>query len=248
MTTPAAQAPAPVPAPGADWLIEGRGLRRVFASGGVQTVALARVDLFVPRGQMLAIIGPSGSGKSTLMALLGCLDRPSSGSYRLDGRDVTHLSDDELSAVRNRTIGFVFQSFHLLPRSTARENVELPMIYAGQAARARRARATELLESVGLGHRLHHRPNQLSGGENQRVAIARALVNDPPLLLADEPTGNLDSRSGADILDLFVRLNRQQGVSVILVTHDPRVAERCDRVVELLDGLAVRDTLPGGPP
>jgi putative ABC transport system ATP-binding protein len=197
---------------------------------------------------MLAIIGPSGSGKSTLMALLGCLDRPTEGTYRLDGRDVTHLSDDDLSAVRNRAIGFVFQSFHLLPRSTARENVELPMIYAGLPGRERRARADTLLTTVGLGHRLGHRPNQLSGGENQRVAIARALVNDPPLLLADEPTGNLDSRSGAEILGLFQALNRDRGVSVILVTHDPRVAERCHRVVELLDGRVVRDTAPEGAP
>lgn len=228
-------------------LIEGRGLRRVFATGGIETVALAGVDLAIRHGEMLAIIGPSGSGKSTLMALLGCLDRPTEGTFHLEGRDVTRLSDDELSAVRNRTVGFVFQSFHLLPRSTARENVELPLIYAGVPRRERRARSRALLESVGLGHRLDHRPNQLSGGENQRVAIARALVNDPRLILADEPTGNLDSRSGAEILALFRGLNRDRGVSVILVTHDPRVAEKCDRVIEILDGHVVLDSAPVAP-
>ena len=227
---------------GVPFLIEGRGLRRVFSTGGVDTVALASVDVTIRHGEMLAIIGPSGSGKSTLMALLGCLDRPTSGTYLLEGRDVTRLSDDDLSAVRNRTIGFVFQSFHLLPRSTARENVELPMIYAGVPRRERRERSKARLEAVGLGHRLDHRPNQMSGGENQRVAIARALVNDPGLILADEPTGNLDSRSGTEILGLFTRLNREQGVSVILVTHDPRVAEKCDRVIEILDGVVTRDS------
>jgi putative ABC transport system ATP-binding protein len=232
----------------APFLIEGRGLRRVFSTGGVDTVALASVDLAIRHGEMLAIIGPSGSGKSTLMALLGCLDRPTGGTYLLEGHDVTHLSDDDLSAVRNKTIGFVFQSFHLLPRSTARENVELPLIYAGVPRRERRLRSKALLESVGLGHRLDHRPNQMSGGENQRVAIARALVNDPGLILADEPTGNLDSRSGTEILGLFTRLNRERGVSVILVTHDPRVAEQCDRVIEIFDGLVVRDSRKGDAP
>jgi putative ABC transport system ATP-binding protein len=223
-------------------LIEGHGLRRVFASGGVETVALAGADVAIAHGEMLAIIGPSGSGKSTLMAILGCLDRPTSGTYLLEGKDVTRLNDDALSAVRCRTIGFVFQSFHLLQRSTASENVELPLIYAGVSRRDRRHRSRALLESVGLGHRLDHRPNQMSGGENQRVAIARALVNNPRLILADEPTGNLDSRSGTEILGLFRRLNNERGVSVILVTHDPRVADKCDRVLEILDGQVMRDS------
>jgi putative ABC transport system ATP-binding protein len=222
-------------------LISARGLRRVYQAEGVETVALDHVDLDVRAGEMLAIIGPSGSGKSTLMALLGCLDRPSAGTYHLSGRDVTKLSDNELSSVRNRLIGFVFQSFNLLSRATALENVELPQIYAGISWGARRARAKQLLESVGLGHRTRHRPNALSGGEMQRVAIARALANDPSLILADEPTGNLDSRVGTEVMALFRNLNHDRKVTVIIVTHDPKVAAQCDRIVEVLDGRVLRD-------
>jgi putative ABC transport system ATP-binding protein len=226
----------------AEWLIDAGGLRRAYRSEGVETIALEHVDLRVRRGEMLAVMGPSGSGKSTLMAILGCLDRPSAGTYVLEGRDVTRLTDNDLSAVRNRLIGFVFQSFNLLVRATALENVELPQVYAGVSRRERRARARALLEMVGLGHRTHHQPNALSGGEMQRVAIARALSNDPRIILADEPTGNLDSKVGAEVLGLFRQLNRERGVTLMVVTHDPRVAAECDRVVEILDGRVVRDT------
>jgi len=222
-------------------LLSVRGAGRVFGKGDASTVALENVNLDILSGEMTALTGPSGSGKSTLMAILGCLDRPTSGSYHLLGQDVTRLSDDALSAVRNRTIGFVFQSFNLLQRSTAIENVELPQVYAGVSRHARRKRATALLESVGMGHRLFHRPNTLSGGEMQRVAIARALANDPRLVLADEPTGNLDSHSGQEILRIFHEMNRERGVTIVIVTHDPGVAAQCRRVVELLDGRLVGD-------
>ena len=226
-------------------LIDARGLRKTYFSvAGAGTEALCGVDVSVRPGEMLAIIGPSGSGKSTLMAILGCLDRPTSGTYHLNGRDVTGLTDDEASAVRNRQIGFVFQSFNLLPRATAVENVELPLIYSGMPRGRRHARAKEMLELVGLGHRLTHRPNALSGGEMQRVAIARALVNEPSLILADEPTGNLDSRVGAEVMEFFHRLNRERGVTLIIVTHDSRVAAQCKRVIEILDGLVVSDGAP----
>jgi putative ABC transport system ATP-binding protein len=230
-----------VSSPPEELLIDAHGLRREFSSEGITTVALEHVDLEVRPGEMLAVIGPSGSGKSTLMAILGCLDRPTRGSYSLAGRDVTQLGDNELSGVRNRMIGFVFQSFNLLGRATALENVELPQIYAGRSRRQRRIRARELLEAVGLGHRTGHRPSALSGGEMQRVAVARALANEPQLIFADEPTGNLDSRVGAEVMALFRRLNRERGVTLMIVTHDPRVAEQCDRVVEILDGRVVRD-------
>ena len=211
-------------------------IRRVFQGQDVATVALADASLRVKPGEMVAIMGPSGSGKSTLMAILGCLDRPTSGSYWLAGREVTELSDDELSAVRNTMVGFVFQAFILLQRSSALENVELPQVYAGIAPKARRENASRLLRSVGLGHRLGHKPNELSGGELQRVAIARALANDPRLLLADEPTGNLDRKSGAEIMDIFRRLNRDQGMTEVVVTHNAEVAARCDRTVIIEDG------------
>jgi putative ABC transport system ATP-binding protein len=235
---------APATQPGA--LIDAEALRREFHSEGVTTVALAHVDLRVQPGEMLAIIGPSGSGKSTLMNILGCLDRPSGGRYRLAGEDVTELGDGRLSAVRNRQIGFVFQSFNLLQRASAEENVELPLIYAGRTRRQRRERARALLTAVGLGHRMHHRPTALSGGEMQRVAVARALANDPSLILADEPTGNLDSRSGAEVMELFHKLNAERGVTLIVVTHDPRVADECQRVVEIFDGKVVRDRAAAG--
>jgi ABC-type lipoprotein export system ATPase subunit len=215
---------------------------KVYDLGSVRVEALRGVSLAIDRGEYVALVGPSGSGKSTLMNTLGCLDRPTSGSYVLDGREVTTLSKDERAHVRNRHLGFVFQSFNLLARTTALENVELPMVYArGVAARDRRRRAREALESVGLGDRLDHHPTQLSGGQQQRVAIARALVNGPSILMGDEPTGNLDSRTGQDVIDLFRRLNREQGLTVIIVTHDPEVAAAADRVVTLRDGLVVAD-------
>jgi ABC-type lipoprotein export system ATPase subunit len=215
---------------------------KVYELGSVRVEALRGVSLAIRRGEYVALVGPSGSGKSTLMNTLGCLDRPTAGSYLLDGREVTRLSKDERAAVRNRHLGFVFQNFNLLPRTSALENVELPMVYArGITARERRRRAREALESVGLADRLDHHPTQLSGGQQQRVAIARALVNGPSILMGDEPTGNLDSRTGRDVIDLFRRLNREQGLTVIIVTHDTGVAAAADRVVTLRDGLVVSD-------
>jgi putative ABC transport system ATP-binding protein len=217
-------------------VIEARGVTRSYGSGRVSVDALRGVSLTISRGEYLAIVGPSGSGKSTLMNLLGLLDRPTSGALLVSGRDVATLSDTELAEVRNRTIGFVFQSFNLLARTPALENVALPLVYRGVRASHRHQRAREALESVGLGHRLDHLPSQLSGGEQQRVAIARALVGDPDVVLADEPTGNLDTRSGAEVMELFERLNTDRGVAVVLVTHDPAVAARAHRRIQVRDG------------
>jgi len=223
-------------------LIEVTAVAKHYDLGSVRVEALKGVSLAIERGEYVALVGPSGSGKSTLMNTLGCLDRPTSGSYRLDGREVVTLSKDERAAVRNRHLGFVFQNFNLLARTSALENVELPMIYArGIPARERRRRAREALESVGLADRLDHHPAQLSGGQQQRVAIARALVNGPSILMGDEPTGNLDSRTGQDVIALFRRLNQEQGLTVIIVTHDPEVAASADRVVTLRDGLILSD-------
>ena len=222
--------------------VEVRDVARSYRLDGVSVEALRGVTLRIEQGDYVAIVGPSGSGKSTLMHLLGCLDRPTSGSLLLGGRDVAHLSDSELADLRNHTIGFVFQSFQLLGRTSALENVALPLVYRGLRRGDRRTLAAAALESVGLGHRLGHRPGQLSGGEQQRVAIARALVGEPTVLLADEPTGNLDTASGADVMALLGRLNSERGVAVVVVTHDLAVAGHADRRVHLRDGLVEQDT------
>jgi putative ABC transport system ATP-binding protein len=222
------------------WVIDVRGLRRSFKLGDEVVEALRGVDLQIGRGEYLAIVGPSGSGKSTLMNILGGLDTPTAGQYFLDGDEVQGLSDDELAETRNRKIGFVFQSFNLLARATAVENVALPLLYSGLSRSERREAALWALERVGLSTRTGHRPDQLSGGQRQRVAIARALVNRPVLLLADEPTGNLDQRTGAEIVNLFEELHHD-GVTVVLVTHDHKLAERTSRQIEIVDGRIAAD-------
>ena len=211
-------------------------LHKTYTLDGVQVPALRGIDLRIEEGEFVAIMGPSGSGKSTLMNILGCLDVADSGSYLLRGSDVTQMSADELSSVRNRKIGFVFQNFNLLSRTSALENVETPLIYAGVAAAERRRRATDALRRIGLGERLHNNPSQLSGGQQQRVAIARALINQPALLLADEPTGNLDSQTSEDIMDVFNALHAE-GATIVLITHEPEVAEHAQRTLVVRDGL-----------
>ncbi|WP_296532849.1 ABC transporter ATP-binding protein [Phenylobacterium sp.] len=215
-------------------------LTKTYVMGEETVTALDGVSLSIARGESIAIIGPSGSGKSTLMNILGGLDRPSRGRYRFEGEEVARFSDDQLADFRNRRIGFVFQSFQLLPRLSALQNVELPMVYAGASPRARRERAAELLERVGLGSRMRHRPNQLSGGQQQRVAIARSLANQPDLLLADEPTGALDSATGVEVLGLFQKLNTE-GLTVVLVTHDRGVADAARRRIAFRDGRVIED-------
>jgi putative ABC transport system ATP-binding protein len=222
-------------------LIELTGIRKVYDTGTVQVEALRRVDLAVGAQEFVAIMGPSGSGKSTLMNIIGCLDTPSGGSYRLRGNEVGHFSVDRLADVRNRRIGFVFQNFSLLPQLTAFENVEMPLLFAGSSTRERRERVEALFEQVGLADRMHHRPTELSGGQIQRVAIARALACEPDIVLADEPTGNLDSSAGKDIVHLFESL-WQKGSTLVLITHDPTFAARTRRVMQVQDGLIVADT------
>jgi putative ABC transport system ATP-binding protein len=220
-------------------IIDIRDMTKVYQMGQHEVHALRGVSLQIEKGEFLAIMGPSGSGKSTMMNMLGALDQPTSGSYRLDGTDVSQLDDDDLAEIRNRKIGFVFQSFNLLSRTAALQQVELPLIYAGR--RQRQERARHALELVGLGDRLDHKPSELSGGQQQRVAIARALVNEPSIILADEPTGNLDSQSGTEVMQIFQRLNREEGITVVFVTHDPWIARHTRRVVTLADGRVVGD-------
>src|SRR6266851_250768 len=223
-------------------LIAAGNLTKTYAMEGAPVHALRGVTIDIHRGEFVAVVGPSGSGKSTFMHILGCLDRPTSGRYLLGGRDVSHLSDDELSAIRNRQIGFVFQGFNLLARTSAVENVELPLLYAHDKSispAARRRRAMTALAAVGLENRAEHHPNQLSGGQQQRVAIARALLNDPAILLADEPTGNLDSRTSVEVMDIFQRLKEERGITIVLITHEPDVAAYGSRIVAFRDGVIV---------
>ncbi|HNT77088.1 MAG TPA: ABC transporter ATP-binding protein [Anaerolineae bacterium] len=222
-------------------------LHKIYKMGETEVHALRGVSLAVKHGEIVAIMGPSGSGKSTLMNILGCLDQPTWGQYTLDGEDVSQMSEDALAAVRNRRVGFVFQSFNLLPRTTALDNVLLPLVYAGVAPRERRRRAVAMLEAVGLGDRIHHMPNELSGGQQQRVAIARALVNEPAIIMADEPTGNLDSQSGKEVMEILQRLNRERGITVVLVTHDLRIGHHAQRVLHLFDGKLRREEMVEAP-
>jgi putative ABC transport system ATP-binding protein len=229
-----------------DTLIKIKDITKVYQMGDVEVHALRGVSLEITAQEFVAIMGPSGSGKSTLMNIVGCLDQPTSGRYWLDGIDVSELNDNRLAEIRNHRIGFVFQTFNLLARTSAFQNVTLPLIYGGVSARERRERSRAALEAVGLGDRMGHRPNELSGGQQQRVAIARALVSEPSIILADEPTGNLDTRSGVEIIDIFSRLNEERGITVVFVTHDPEIAEQTRRIIHIRDGLVEWDEARAG--
>ena len=228
-------------------MIQLDSVSKVYHMGSVEVNALRGVDLTIQPGEFIAIMGPSGSGKSTLMNILGCLDQPSGGSYLLDGVAVAEMNDDQLAEVRNRKIGFVFQNYNLLARTSAMDNVEIPMVYAGVPLAVRHSKAIDALKSVGLAGRLHHKPNELSGGEQQRVAIARSLVNDPSIILADEPTGNLDTRTGREIISIFQQLNRDRGMTIVFVTHDPEVAICTRRIIRLRDGQVIGEELVDRP-
>jgi putative ABC transport system ATP-binding protein len=244
----AAYAPAvaaravPAAASAASPLIRMEGVTKTYDAGELAVQALQGIDLAIEEGQMVAIIGPSGSGKSTLMHILGCLDAPTSGTYVLEGRDVAALSGFQLAGIRNQKVGFVFQTFNLLPKATLLRNVELPLLYAGVSGSDRKEKALQALEKVSLKERAKHRPSELSGGQRQRAAIARALVNEPSLVLADEPTGNLDTKTGLEILEIFDHMHAK-GETIVIVTHDPRIAERCQRVVSIVDGRIEDDRL-----
>lgn len=227
-------------------LIEAKEIDKTYRLGDFELHALAQVSTVIEKGEFVAVMGPSGSGKSTFMNILGCLDKPTAGHYLLEGIDVGGLDRDELAGIRNKKLGFVFQGFNLLARTSAVENVELPMLYDGLTARERRSRAMEALKSVGLEGREGHHPNQLSGGQQQRVAIARALVNNAPIILADEPTGNLDTKTSAEIMELFVRLNTKSSITIIVVTHEPDIATYSKRIIKFLDGRIISDTHQDG--
>jgi putative ABC transport system ATP-binding protein len=222
-------------------IIEAQEITKVYSLGDIDVIALSSVSLIIKKGEFAAVMGPSGSGKSTFMNILGCLDKPTNGKYLLEDIDIGNLERDELAGIRNKKIGFIFQGFNLLPRTSAIENVELPMLYDGISVKERRQRAMAALKSVGLEGREDHHPNQLSGGQQQRVAIARALVNDAPIILADEPTGNLDSKTSAEIMELFVKLNTESNITIILVTHENDIAAYSRRIIKFLDGRIIAD-------
>lgn len=223
-------------------LIKLQNMCKTYRMGDIEVPALQDISFNIHRGEYLAIMGPSGSGKSTLMNILGCLDQPTAGAYEFEGDNVENLNDNELSHIRNRRIGFVFQSFNLLPRMSAIQNVELPLVYRGASAKERRQKSLQILEKVGLAERIHHRSNELSGGQRQRVAIARALINEPSIILADEPTGNLDSKTGQSIMEIFNKLN-EEGHTIILVTHEDEIAQYAARIIHLLDGTILTDEI-----